>query len=272
MFFTGGVDSFYTLLRRGQTLERLVFVDGFDLGLEQRARFAPVRATLETVARETGLRVEFPRTNIRRDPTFATLPWGTTFGAALAAVGHMLATSTSRILMASSSVDANWGSTPELDPLWSSGAVAFVHDGTETDKYGKMRAIADWPLAMRFLRVCFAPRRAGLNCGICEKCVRTQAMFAAIGRHDRLRTFPPGSLQERIDAVPYVPAINRPGWRITSERLGDPRLAAAIDRMLARPPPAGARLKAAAWRWFDRLPGSRGLRRIVRQARRREAR
>ena len=268
MFFTGGVDSFYTLSRNRGSLARLIFVDGFDLSLD-RARFAMLRANIAEVARETGVAASFPAANLRRARVIARTGWEVTFGAQLAAVAHALAPVVSRVRVASSMMGTGYGSTPELDPLWSSGAVAVVHDGYGATRLDKIAAIGDWPLVHRFLRVCFAHRSPNLNCGTCEKCVRNQAAFAALGARDRLTTFPRRPLAELIDGVPSVPAVNHEVWQQIRDATADAGLRRAMDRMLARRPSAAQRLRDAATPLLDplldRAPGAAMVRRLARR-------
>ena len=239
MFFTGGIDSFHTLRRRLDELERLIFIHGFDIGLEDDARFLAAREWIEGVASELGREAQFVRTDLRSQPEFDQLSWGITHVGALAAVAHALAPVVSRVFIASSDVQPPWGSNPELDPLWSSAAVAIVNDGSESTRLGKVRAIADWQPVHRYLKVCFENRVEALNCGVCEKCVRSQAQFAVAGALGKLQTFPPGSLVERIDGVKWVQTELATQWREIRAHIADRAAEAAIDRLLARQPSIG---------------------------------
>ncbi len=266
IFFTGGVDSFYALRRLRGSIDRLIFVDGFDLGLEDRAEFARARAAIEAVAAATGTRAAFPRTNLRRDPTFRTLGWDLSFGSALAAVAHAMSPAVAEIHVPSSAMETGYGSTPELDALWSSGAVTFVHRDVGRWRIDKVRELADWPLAHRYLRVCFAPRRGGrLNCGTCEKCVRTQVAYETAGARDRLETFPRANLRELIDGVPYAPPVNYDSWVHIRPFVSDREIDSAIGRLLARRPGVGKRLRDAVRPWLVRLPGGRIVRTVGRR-------
>jgi hypothetical protein len=260
------VDSFYTLNKRRESIDRLIYVAGFDLGLDDDARFRTQRSWIEEVARECGLRAVFPRTNLRRHPTFQRLGWDQSYGAALAAVAHLMAPTLSTVYVASSSAQSDNGSTPELDPHWSSNAVTIAHDGEEALRIHKAKAIRDWPLVHRFLRVCFARGTSAMNCGACEKCVRTQASFAAVGALDRLATFPRVPLVDLIDGVPCVDPINVESWMMIRRESADAAVIAAVDRLLARRPSRAARFRAATapWinPWLDRAPGGRTIRRI----------
>src|SRR4030095_4247220 len=131
MFFTCGVDSFHTLLRRRDEVERLIFVRGLNIDLigpGAASRFAVVRAGVEAVAREIDRPVVFASTDLRRHPSFARIGWDASYLAALAAIGHLMGPAVSRLLIASSDMRAKWASTPELDPLWSSAAAEVFTD------------------------------------------------------------------------------------------------------------------------------------------------
>ncbi|MBM3450754.1 MAG: hypothetical protein FJX78_07205 [Armatimonadetes bacterium] len=234
IFFTGDVDSFYTLRRRQSEIETLIFVHGFEVPLADVARWQAVAAGVRQVAAALSLDTAFPRTNLRNGRWFNRLPWETTQVAALASVAHTMALAVGRVYVASSDVPPPYGSTPELDPLWSSGAVAIVNDGSASTRLDKVRAIADWPLVHERLRVCWEHRAAALNCGVCETCVRTQGQFAAAGALGRLRVFPTAPLAARIDGVAKTRPHLAGQWREIRSVIDEREITAAIDRLLAR--------------------------------------
>jgi hypothetical protein len=63
------------------------------------------------------------------------------------------------------------GTHPLTDPLWSNECVEVIHDGAEAGRLEKIRIICGCESAMANLRVCF--HDANVNCGTCDKCVRT---------------------------------------------------------------------------------------------------
>ena len=114
-----------------------------------------------------------------------------------------------------------------------------------------MLSAAESPLAHRYMRVCWRHTHQDLNCGACEKCLRTQLEFLAAGTLDRFRTFPPGSLAEKIDALPGVmPSIERYYHQVL-EHVDDRAVRTAIRALVDRSP---------AWRrrqrWRGRLVGA----------------
>ncbi|MGN6694389.1 MAG: hypothetical protein ACTHN0_09440 [Aquihabitans sp.] len=216
--FTGGVDSFFSLLRRDQRPTCLVYVVGFDVPVDDRERAAEVVALVRDVARDQRTPALIVRTDLREHPRFASISWEHTHGAALAAIGHLLsATISTLVIPPSYAADrlVPWGSHPELDAGWSvPGRLEVVHGDASGHRLDRVLAIADDPLVQRHLRVCWQNVGSDLNCGSCEKCVRTMAMLAAAGTLDACTGFPGRSeLPGRIDALRSVPAGIVPLWQ-----------------------------------------------------------
>ncbi|MGI9304383.1 MAG: hypothetical protein ACR2RB_17010 [Gammaproteobacteria bacterium] len=198
-FFSGGVDSFATLrsnhLAYPHTHPRRIS-DGvlvFGLELDQVPAFDHVVDSLAPVAQSAGvdfipvysnLYLNFREQDAADDFRF----WIYEFqGSALAAVAHVLANRLSTISIAATFDTpflGKWGSHPLLDPNYSSADVQVHHDGLALSRLDKTRAIADYDLALRNLRVCnkYQDYSAGkLNCGECEKCVRTMLALLTLG-------------------------------------------------------------------------------------------
>lgn len=213
--FTGGVDSFHALLQHREHLLALVFVHGFDITLADRARVAAWEPHLRAVAAALGVKAIVLRTNLREHRTLRRLDWVMLHGAALASVGHALAGTVNELLIAASFNVHNmapWGSHPELDPCWSSAHLRIRHTGEALWRREKLAQIAHEPLVQAHLRVCWANLTDELNCGRCEKCIRTQLSLAIQGNLEAFAdTFPdPASLPERVRGIEplrgfYVP-------------------------------------------------------------------
>lgn len=190
-FFTGGVDSFYTLLKHQDTITDLIFVHGYDVRLDDLSLRRKVSDTVREVAATLGKGVVEVETDLRAflDPHVG---WGAAHGAALAAVGHLLRGDFGKIYIASSYSYADlfpWGSHPLLDPLWSDRLVAFVHDGCEARRHEKVGFIAAHDVALRHLRVCWKNTEGVYNCGRCGKCLRTMINLEIAGKLAECRTF-----------------------------------------------------------------------------------
>jgi hypothetical protein len=198
LFFSGGVDSWYSLLKHHQAARRdepglthLVLVFGFDVKLDNPALFDKILTGVETVAKATGLRLLVVETNVRQFSD-GIVPWGFYHGGPMGAVGLALSRLVDHCVIASSYAYAElhpWGSHPLLDPLWSSEAVTFAHDGCEAVRSAKVAAIARSGLALSTLRVCWDNEQSEYNCGRCEKCLRTMLALHVASALDRCSTF-----------------------------------------------------------------------------------
>ena len=192
LFFSGGVDSFDSLLRHRDELTDLIFVHGFDILPEDDATCRRAEEGVRRVGAAFGLRVLKIRTDIRTflDPY---AEWGErAHGAAMAATAHLLPDDFERIYIAASdSGDCScpWGSHPELDPFWGSARLEFVHDGCDRNRTQKLHGIAMNDVALQNLRVCWKNRSEALNCGWCEKCIRTMIGLQLAGALERCCCF-----------------------------------------------------------------------------------
>jgi hypothetical protein len=232
--FTGGVDSFFSLLRYPRPIDALVHLVPSD-----EARKAPrFENHLRRVARERGMQAIVVRSNLRRHPIYRRPRWGRTHGAALAAVGHFLADNLGTLILSSSypyAFSPPWGSHHELDPLWSSSRLDVTHFGATHWRTEKLVELADEPVMHNFLNPC-SKDAARLNCSRCEKCLRTQLVLYTCGKLDRFTVFDRETpLAQQADRVRK---ISIPGLFCVYERLleaglpGD--LADAVRRLLAR--------------------------------------
>ena len=200
LFFSLGVDSFYSLLKNArehpadeETLTHLIAIHGIDAahtGWDEA--FAPaLLANVERVAAAHGKTIIPVVTNARRQ--LARLaPWTMLHGGVLASVALALGGFARQVTIAASATYATlapWGTHPLLDPLWSTETLTVVHDGCERDTIDKTFAIANDPLVLKTLRVC-PGYTDEYNCGRCMKCLRTQIDLMHAGTLDRCRTLP----------------------------------------------------------------------------------
>jgi len=192
LFFSGGVDSFYSLLTSEERIDDLVFVHGFDSALADQTRLEDARQHLSQIAAGTGRRLILLKTNLREHPLIREMDWLKIFGGALASAAYTVPGI--QRMMISSSYAVGFlipcGSHPDTDPLWSNEQLAFVHYGTNARRIDKLKAIADHPLVMRHLRVCWKHAGRPNNCCRCEKCMRTMLLLEALGKLTLFDAFP----------------------------------------------------------------------------------
>jgi hypothetical protein len=236
--FSGGVDAFHALLSGGRPVDTLVYVAGYDVRLRDVARLAVVERLLHDVAAENGARAVVVRTNLRRHPLVRGTPWLREFGAALAAVGHVLTPTVGRLLIASDGLGFEHpevGARCGTDPLFGSRSLTVEHLAPHVTRLQKLRAIGADPLVQRHLRVCWANVCGRANCGRCEKCVRTMLCLEACGTLGGFAGFDRGrGLVEAVEALPAVDGVVAPFFReLLDAGLGG-RVAAGVRRLLDR--------------------------------------
>ena len=199
LFFTGGVDSFYSLLHfdkaagSGEKIDDLIYVWGFDIPLENRAAFEGKVQSLRKIAGGLGKNVVAVATNLR-ETRLKSLDWAMRLhGSAMGAVGLIAGRQFGTILLSSSHGREDytpWGAHPDLDPLMSASQTRFVHYGAWVDRFDKMEFIAQSDAALEHLHVCWR-EKSDKNCGRCEKCCRALLSFELLGKRKLAASFPP---------------------------------------------------------------------------------
>ncbi len=199
-FFSGGVDSFFTVLRDRHTLpaedradiRELVTVWGFDIPLSRPGAFDRIRERHQRVARRLEVAFLPVATNLRQT-LWAEADWATlAHGAGFAGIGHLLSGRFSTVRLAASSGYRDlrpWGSHPHTDPLFSSSRLTIVHDAPEVRRLDKIAQLVHHPIALENLRVCWRSA-SDRNCGRCIKCLRTLAALELLGMGGNTPTFP----------------------------------------------------------------------------------
>lgn len=207
-FMSGGVDALATLrsnrmdfpLDHPCSIKDCFHVYGIDIGgyeaLEKNKKnFVLSVASLEKFAESAKMRMIPVYMNLRylddRDTLFSAM----SHGAIISAIAHAFSRCISKALIPSSySIDelAPWGSHPLLDFNYSSVDVSIRHDGLRYSRIEKVGLIADWSDALQILRSCYNPFRSGdaLNCGKCEKCLRTMVELLVHGKLSQCQSFP----------------------------------------------------------------------------------
>ncbi|MEP5376007.1 MAG: hypothetical protein ABJQ14_09490, partial [Hyphomicrobiales bacterium] len=166
---------------------------------------------------------------------FQILRWSQTHVAGLASVAHMLPTSVGVVRVASSDVAPPHGSHPDLDNLWGSGRVRLLNDEHDITRFEKIKEIVHWAPAQKFLKVCWENLSAELNCGKCEKCLRTQvAIKAAGGDLSLFDTFSEQDLPSSIEDLPLARPHLLKQWRQLCDAVEEPALTSAIENLLRR--------------------------------------
>lgn len=193
-FFSGGIDSYYTLLKHRDEITHLIFVSGFDIRLDDRSLHDKVVNVLRDAAANLGKRFLEVKTNARQccDKFY---PWDEANGAALASVALLLSPILRKVYIAGTGTYATLspsGTHPLLDPLWSTEETEILSDGYEATRFEKCKEIVRCATAVRTLRVCWTNTNGAYNCGKCFKCLQAMAMLRALGAFGAARTFDTG--------------------------------------------------------------------------------
>ncbi len=185
LFFTGGLDSSYSLLKNNKSLDDLIFVNGFDVSLKNTMLFNKIHPVLKSIASHKNKRFIIVHSNARDFlETFMQFDWTDTHGLALASVAHICSSVYSHVYISASlpyRYLQPYGSHPLLDPLWSTESLQLIHDGCEKDRVEKARYIASDEQILNSLRVCWENPDNAYNCGRCEKCTRTMVQLEIAG-------------------------------------------------------------------------------------------
>jgi hypothetical protein len=247
-FFSGGVDSFFTVLRRRDLappserapIDDLITVWGFDIPLERADAFAKLRDRHARIARDLGKHFIDVATNLR-STRWREAQWSyLAHGAGLAGVALSLGRRFHTVYVAGSGsyrIDRPWGSHVLTDPLFSSGRTAIVFDGAAYLRTEKIEYLAQCPAALRGLRVCYE-LASDENCGVCNKCLRTMVTLSLCGALERCPTFPSTEIDlERLagmDASAFVDARELEDIRALAVARHRPEVVRAVDRSLGR--------------------------------------
>jgi hypothetical protein len=244
LFFSGGVDSFFSLLHfdkvagDGRKIDDLICVWGFDIPLRNREAFEGKLKTLSQISSQFGKSLIPVVTNLRQT-RLRKLDWGTRLhGPALGAMGLLLGARFKDILISSTVAPSNmipWGSHPMTDPLMSSGRTQFVHYGASFDRFAKIELVAESEVALKHLHVCFEGR-SDRNCGVCGKCYRTLLAFELLGVRKRAVSFPQDNFTlERLKSMRVEDSLTLGRYkelRKAALERSRPDVVAAIDACL----------------------------------------
>ena len=220
MFFSGGIDALATLRRN-----RLNFPpehpgaikDGvvvFGLEIDKEESYNILLDSMKDVALDARMNIMPVYTNVRYlDDSWRF--WSDQFeSSCFASIAHAFSTRFNIIYLASSFDIPKLhphGSHPDLDPNYSSYDLRIIHDDIVSSRFEKTRFISDWEAAIRNVRVCNETQnfqKGQLNCGKCEKCIRSMLSFLALGVLDKTNAFPAKDVTPDLVATIRMTHVN----------------------------------------------------------------
>ncbi|HKO39201.1 MAG TPA: hypothetical protein VJU14_12615 [Solirubrobacterales bacterium] len=293
LFFSGGVDSWSTLLGDEEVTD-LIFVRGLDIltrAPHQEGLADQVEARLREAAAELGLPLHAVETNARdlselNGPAEPVVRWESYYNSALCAVALFLGPLFDRVLISNGFPyrnQSNLGSSWMVDQLWGNENLEIFDAGGNLTRVERTRRIAAHPVVQKTLRVCWRNLDGAYNCGRCLKCLMTMAMLEAFGQLQNFETFPRTLEREDLELLIPLEAeesahINRYEEILELMRNSNkPELAQVFEEIVARKrralagapeePEATAKLEevlsSRSWRLtapLRRLRGGRGRR------------
>ena len=242
-FFSGGVDSFYTLLKyRGgrealpAPLTHIIFMRGLEKPLDFLRGVEASQQLVQKIADDAGVRCIVGESNLR---TYFDADWLNVYcGSGLSATALSLAAGFSHVCIPSTYSyrdPVSIGSTPLIDERFSSERVQVVHDGAELPRAEKLARIIEWDrdLVLNHLRVCVMNFGGAYNCCECRKCIRTLMPLRSLGVLDVATTFPNKSTSHWADLAWYdsLPFVVE-NLEFARTHNGDPELTALLERIV----------------------------------------
>ncbi len=187
--FSGGVDASAALRRhtsdnlgwRKHDITAALILHGFDIPTSDMQGFQMAYEKAQRITSSVGVPLISVRTNVRELPD----DWEDAFATKLASILHVFNESFEGAMFGSDEPYAfpelPWGSNPVSNHLLGTHLFPLVTDGAELTRMEKVGLLSEWEVAVNNIRVCWEGSVPGENCGVCEKCVRTQLELAAFG-------------------------------------------------------------------------------------------
>jgi len=280
VFLSGGIDSM-SLFRRNRleyppehpgSIRTAFFVFGlntfdFERGAivpERRAAAARYAERLGAFARSQGVEFVPVESNIRGlYPEFSdwkAVGWGLgTVAPGLAAAGGI-----SDLWVASTGAGLDMGNRAQtsLAPWVSPAALDFRVGERVARRLEEIRLVSEWRGAGAVVSSCFLSEileEPRINCGVCEKCVRTMLAIVALGKVSEMESFPSDTLTAALvdrvaDSVDPEKARYYHGLPALLRDVGRPDLAAAVESLIQAVPPRPASSPPGFWGRVLRRP------------------
>lgn len=176
-FFSGGVDSIYTVSKTLGQLDCLILCRGLDIPLKEQKRWEKTQDLVKKFADNVGLKLITITTNVKGQLLCRDVD---NHGAIL--VSNGIGLGFEKLFVPASHA---WnelfpcGSHPVTDPILGNGKTQVVHHGN-VFRTEKTQAIIPFGHGVDDLRVCNV--YSDYNCGKCEKCLRTMVCLELLNQ------------------------------------------------------------------------------------------
>lgn len=205
--FTGGVDSFYTLLTNINTIDTILYCINYDINESKKKLLELQLNTVTKVANELQKKVIICKSNQRSllesSPYLDKIKgkygndlWGYFIhGPCIFSNMYNISSKYKTCYIPSShprSSNYLWGSSFYVDHLYSSSFLKLIHHGDCTRVHKIKEIVAsNKNIVFKYLKVCYLNPNQEYNCSKCEKCKRTYIPIGIISREylTQLKTF-----------------------------------------------------------------------------------
>lgn len=234
-FFSGGVDSFFSLSRNPE-VTRLIYI--YDKVNEPPEVSQLMRKLLRSVSDEKGTELLEASYDIRAMlDNYAD--WGSqAFISVLSGIAAFFSGELDHVVVSSQyagTVEFPWADHFDVNNIWGSGSVAISFDSGDVPRPSKVAEVSKDPVALRHLRVCWTATDA-LNCSLCEKCLRTMVAIEIAGASRIATTFAWPLDMDVVAAILLENEVSRALWieNLNAARAaGRTDLECTIQRMLS---------------------------------------
>jgi hypothetical protein len=222
LFYSGGVDSSFTLLKHvpKHTPDAPVFVNdlffagGFGLLMKKPEATASRMERVGRVASEYGLGSVLVFTNLREDHWRTTKMWSAlACGPTLASMGMLFEKKYRKLFISSSynlggTGDLPYGSHAITDHMLSTRRTNVVHYGADTLRAEKVALLAESDVILKSLHVCWH-HEDDYNCCACMKCYEAMIALDLAGALGRAARFDKKLDLAGIERVFYANDVER---------------------------------------------------------------
>ncbi len=189
LMYSGGVDANYSLLahrlqllgHRNRCIDAAVLVHGFDIPLADDTWFLKAQQHAALLLQA----FDCPLIQVKTNWRSICKNWEMEFGFGVATVLHQLDHDFGCGLWSADLPYHHeltpWGNNSISNPLLSGGSFPIRSVSAGATRVEQLKLISTYPVIREHLRVCWRKPANGLNCGACEKCVRTRLTLLALG-------------------------------------------------------------------------------------------
>jgi hypothetical protein len=225
-FLSGGIDSLASLrmnkLRYPEehpaSVKDCLVLHGFDIGgVQERGPkyhvYERALKALAPVAQDAKVTLIPVFTNVRHLCDERDLWQNKYWASVLAGAAHAFAPRLNLLFSPSSydiATQVPCASHPLIDHEYSSFNLRIRHRDTTLTRLEKVKIVSGWQPALENLRVCLANVPDSLNCGKCEKCIRTKMELLSLGVLDKTQAFAEHDVDPELLSTVNIAIRHRP--------------------------------------------------------------